>query len=624
MINRLHIRHLLPILIVAPSIFVVGTIALIVFQKTRENINIVSVELSGTIADRVETHIRDYLVTPQLISASNIKRIESGTLDLTDLSQLEKHFWRDIQVFHNTKSIYFANALGELRGAELIDEGEFASFIAGESTNSTLKRYLVDENGEKTVELSSTDNYDPRSRDWYQAALNSKQAVWINIHRDFSSPHLTMTTAQVVRDAEGEVLGVFGVNLLFEQLDRFLQSLTIAKTGQTLIIDRQGQLIASSNPQLIEEASLGSVPLEITSSEQDLIAAIGQSLQNQFGSFSQVDESKTLFVAWKGKRYHLKIKLFRDRLGLDWLIVVAIPEQDFMQQVEIQARITLVLEVLILLAAIAVGLGVSRWVLQPIFQFSEAANQIKTGSFDPQTLENLTERNDEVGELARVFVKMAVDTGDRQQSLEEQLSLLNFRVSQSQDNPYELTPLKRWQKKATCIREVYNYQPHLPQLLTQVPWYENLSPEQLEEIANSGQIKKVRLGDYICREGEIGEEFYIVLTGSIRIFVEKLDKYLVDLSPGQCFGELALMLGETRTATAIALEPTILFTLDRVNFGRVLQQYPQMAEQIARDLHEHRQELHNRSHMVTGSPFWSRLSQAELLQHIQSRMKDFI
>jgi CRP-like cAMP-binding protein len=424
----------------------------------------------------------------------------------------------------------------------------------------------------------------------------------------------------VVKDAQGEVRGVLGVDLLFRQINEFLQTLTIGKTGQALIIDRQGLLIASSNPQVVAELESHANRLNMAASENQLVAAIAENLLAEFGSFSQVESTLDSSFKWQRKKICFQVKTFRDKLGLDWLIVVIIPESDFMQQVQLQARITLVLEALILCAAVGVGLGVSRWILQPIFQFSQAADDIKSQSFDPQTLENLTQREDEVGELARVFVDMAVETGDRQQSLEEQLSLLNFQIGQSKDNPYELTALKKWQKKASCIRAVYDYHPHLPQLLAQVPYYQHLTAEQLGQLVIEGKIKRFHVGDYICRENEPGDEFYIILTGSVRIFVEKINKPLVTLTAGKSFGELALMLGGNRTATAIAIEDTTLFSINRLNFGKVLHQYPQMAEQIAQDLHSHQIELQERQQLLAEYGLLEN-GETDLLQQIKSRMK---
>jgi len=620
MVKTLSIKYRLPILIVAPSILVIGLVAVTLFQNTKQNVNIVSVELANTVTAHVENNLRDYLSIPQTINQLNLQSITLGTINPGNLQQLESYFWNQIQIFEGVTSLYFGNPEGEFRGGTILESGAVGITRAGKTTNSMLIRYATTSEGQITQIVEQTPNYDPRSRPWYQAALQSDRPIWSDIYRDFDSQELAITAAQVVKDSQGEVVGVLGVDLLFGQINEFMQTLTIGKTGQALIIDRQGLLIASSNPQVIEEAAESSEQLNIAASENELIAAIAQDLLNQFEGFSQVESTVNSSFRWQRKTFCFQVKSFRDSLGLDWLIVVIIPEEDFMQQVQIQARITLILEALILLAALGVGLGVSRWVLKPIFQFGEAANQIKSKSFDPQTLENLTEREDEVGELARVFIDMAVETGDRQQSLEEQLNLLNFQVSQSKDNPYELTALKKWQKKASCIRAVYNYHPHLPQLLAQVPYYQHLSSEQLGQLVMEGKIKRFHVGEYICREGEPGDEFYIVLTGSVRIFVEKINKPLVTLSAGKSFGELALMLGGTRTATAIALEATTLFSIDRLNFGKVLHQYPQMAEQIAQDLHHHQTELQERKQLLAEYGLLEE-SETDLLQQIKSRMK---
>ncbi|MBP0031356.1 cache domain-containing protein [Roseofilum sp. Guam] len=620
MIKNLSIRYRLPLLIVAPSVLVVGLIAIVLFQKTRQNINTISVELARTTTAHVEDDLRDYLSVPNTINQLNLQSITLGGLNLEDLPSLELYFWNQIQIFEGVKSLYFGNPQGEFRGATILNSGEVGISMAGQATNSSVIRYATTSDGRKTEVVHQVPNYDPRVRPWYQAALQSNKPVWTDIYQDFSAQELTITAAQVVKDSQGEVLGVLAVDLFFQGINEFLQDLTIGKTGQVLIIDREGFLIASSNPDLIAEAQRHQDRLNIVGSENELISAIAENLLNQFGSFFRLESTVNSSLKWKRKYVSFQVKNFRDRLGLDWLIVVIIPEEDFMQQVAIQAWITFVLELLILLSSLGIGLGVSRWVLQPIFQFSEAADQIKSQSFNPQTLENLYQRQDEVGELARVFVDMAVETGDRQQSLQDELNLLNFQVSQSNDDPYELTALKKWQKKASCIRTVYDYHPHLPQLLSQVPYYQRLTPEQLSQLVMEGKIKRVEVGDYICREDQPGDEFYIILTGSVRIFVEKINKPLVTLSSGQSFGELALMLGGNRTATAIAIEETTLFLIDRLNFGKVLHQYPQMAEQIAQDLHRHQTELQERKQLLAEYGLLED-DETDLLQQIKSRMK---
>jgi CRP-like cAMP-binding protein len=81
-------------------------------------------------------------------------------------------------------------------------------------------------------------------------------------------------------------------------------------------------------------------------------------------------------------------------------------------------------------------------------------------------------------------------------------------------------------------------------------------------------------GAAICRRGELGDRMYIVQSGSVevRLGIGSGSMALYRLAPGSCFGEMALLTGDPRSADVVALEDTTLWTLDRSAFDRVLNQ----------------------------------------------------
>jgi len=81
--------------------------------------------------------------------------------------------------------------------------------------------------------------------------------------------------------------------------------------------------------------------------------------------------------------------------------------------------------------------------------------------------------------------------------------------------------------------------------------------------------KTFRRGDIIFREGEMGNQAYIVVTGMVEVFkyVEGEKVSLASLRKGELFGEMALVDNSLRMATAVARERTILL-INSPNGGR--------------------------------------------------------
>ncbi|KAA0200126.1 cGMP-dependent protein kinase [Fasciolopsis buskii] len=107
--------------------------------------------------------------------------------------------------------------------------------------------------------------------------------------------------------------------------------------------------------------------------------------------------------------------------------------------------------------------------------------------------------------------------------------------------------------------------------MNSVPALKSLSPEKMHKLADVLESIYYGPDEYIIREGEIGETFFIIQSGTVRV-TKSIDgtdetQEIRHLSPGEWFGEKALYTSEKRSANVISMDGGVhLLSLDRSNF----------------------------------------------------------
>jgi signal transduction histidine kinase len=109
--------------------------------------------------------------------------------------------------------------------------------------------------------------------------------------------------------------------------------------------------------------------------------------------------------------------------------------------------------------------------------------------------------------------------------------------------------------------------------LRSVPFLGNLTGDQLEWLIDRGQVTSADADRVLFREGDGADCLYVVLSGQVRIYQRADDAHEVEVSlvsPGQVFGEMALIDGGTRSASAATVVASTFFVLDRPGFLELL------------------------------------------------------
>ncbi|MCP5096610.1 MAG: Crp/Fnr family transcriptional regulator [Chloroflexi bacterium] len=117
--------------------------------------------------------------------------------------------------------------------------------------------------------------------------------------------------------------------------------------------------------------------------------------------------------------------------------------------------------------------------------------------------------------------------------------------------------------------------------LNQTTLFADLLQRELQAIAKDMRPRHYKPGDIIFHEGDPGQVLYLIKSGQIRIFVNGLAGSQTNVilfgRPGDIFGELAVIDGLPRSATAAALHNTTLYTMQRDQFRYHMRQCPQLS-----------------------------------------------
>ncbi len=396
-------------------VLVAIAISLLSYQTGLQAVDELSEQLLLDVSNRVTQATTRHLGTSSLVLsaiAPDAGTSIGNTMSLIDLvpdslPDFERRLWIASGLYSEGNSyIYYGSNAGEFvgvnRGAGLEAEVRLRELGAEQRTIYATRGPWERGN------LVRTDAYDPRTRPWFIEASKRAALTWSSVYVDYTTKALTVTLAKPVFTKANEQRGVVATDIPLTALTDFVRALKVSETGVAFIIEKNGNLVATSSEEpLFADGAGGTNAAQQTTrlrADQSANPLIRQAYaQLQSGANARTTVVRGVDIArysfdGDASRVHMSATAQRDAAGLDWTMVVAIPRSDHMGNV----RRTILENVAIGLLAVAVALAVGLWVMHRVTsdvrRLSEATRLLARGQ-SPEPL--FSDRKDELGTIAR-------------------------------------------------------------------------------------------------------------------------------------------------------------------------------------------------------------------------------
>lgn len=120
------------------------------------------------------------------------------------------------------------------------------------------------------------------------------------------------------------------------------------------------------------------------------------------------------------------------------------------------------------------------------------------------------------------------------------------------------------------------------ELLRRVPLLSDLGRREIEEVGRLAEEVDVPAGQVLMHEGSSGNEFFVIVEGSVRI--DRGGSNVRTLGPGDFLGEIALVDGGPRTATATTESAAKLLVVGHREFHSLMEQFPSIQVSVLQAL----------------------------------------
>lgn len=337
-------------------------------------------ELSQKLSTRLEA--------PRTINALNLLEIRSGHLKLNDDQQLAQLFWRQMQTFP-VAYINYGSSSGDFIGVERSTGGQL---LLNEDTDRLGRgRMAVSRLGpdgrrgqllEQIPGLSSM-----HQEAWYTDAVRARRATWSAIYHWEDKPEIfSISYSSPVIGADGQLRGVIGVDMVLSQLSDWLATIWQHRDGLALIVEPDGRLVASSRPADTLQRHNGGVQRTRLAALRDPLAQAlrrvkfttgdsgqAQALRAKRGVLDQVLGTRVRIGA---RSFLLDASRWGQEVGLNWLLLTAVPAEPSQASSERTAATALVFSSLALLLAVLLTQRQIRELLLPLGRLQAAAEEV--------------------------------------------------------------------------------------------------------------------------------------------------------------------------------------------------------------------------------------------------------
>ncbi|TAE56253.1 MAG: diguanylate cyclase [Nostocales cyanobacterium] len=392
--TNVQLRTLLILPFVGSTVVLVTLVGFLSYYSGKQAVEKLADQLMIEVGDRIVQHLDSYLGKAQEINRTNVDAFESGILDLNDFNSLGKYFYRQVSSF-NFAYINFGSQEGGFIGAGYALDNkniDIAEII--KSDQSKFRFYSVDNQGNRISLVSTLKNPQFANFAWYSEAVKAGKAIWSSIYIWGGLPdRISISASTPVYDKQKKLLGVLGIDLELNQISEFLTTLHRSRSGHIFIIERSGLIVASSEDESPAPIINGKATrLKAVNSREPVIREVTEDLIQRFGSLQTISSSQSFRPNLLGQleqKPFVKVKPYRDKYGLDWLVVTVIPESEFMSEIQANAHRTILLCVVALIISIVTGSLTANWIAKPILRLSKASQGLAQGQWQEPISENI-------------------------------------------------------------------------------------------------------------------------------------------------------------------------------------------------------------------------------------------
>jgi diguanylate cyclase (GGDEF)-like protein len=526
--------------LIVPYVALVIMLALtIVGLSYREGLRTVDSMASPLIietAKRIDLAFEKHVMGSSAVLESAFPNGVYAASDISqDIEKLRNRFWIATSLHTDPNNyVYYGNKNGQVLGLyrRAGDEAQLRLKLRAEDHREFFSFNGI---GGKTSFVSrETKLFDPRTRPWYLAAQRTNEQTWTSVYIDFSSGDLVATRARRVLGVDSQFEGVVATDLSLKKLNTFISNLKVSSNGVALILEPNGDLIASSvSPNIALMPDGTRQRISAKNSDHPQVAALYSHIQKHLPLLdSNVGPQMVAYEGAKGEKLYASINRLKDKSGLSWLSAVAIPQSDFTTGISENFFKTAVLTAVAALIAILLGVRILGWVTRDLKQLSEHAQKIGQGQLDTPLK---IDREDEIGRLAISFAMM-------------QKRLLSDKLTGLANREALILRTQKRCKQAFENQNAHETEDHFALLfidLNQFKVINDVMGHQVgdEALIEVGQrlLKQSTSRDLVARLS--GDEFVMLIdeiNGNIPLESLRLELHLALNQPLQCLKETAL------------------------------------------------------------------------------------